>query len=129
MINSYKLLNSVVHFQNHEELLSNYIESGSALTITEKLPDMKSKRHVIAADNSCLFNAIIKGKKLNETADHLREIIANIIKSDPEKYNSTFLGKDSSEYCQWIRRSSTWGGEIECLIFLFFSSSSHFKYR
>lgn len=105
----------VVHYVNLEDNLSTYIQSGSALTVTEKLPDLTSKCYVIPADNSCLFNAIIKGKKLNETADHLREIIANIITADPTKYNSTFLGKEPSEYCQWIRRSSTWGGEIECL--------------
>lgn len=106
----------VVRYQSLEDKLSAYIDSGSAITVTEKLPDMGSKRYVIPADNSCLFNAIIKGKKLNESAHHLREIIANIITTDPVKYNSTFLGKEPVEYCQWILLPTTWGGEIECLL-------------
>lgn len=36
--------------------------------------------------------------------------------SDPQKYNSVLLGKANDEYCEWILKDTSWGGEIELMI-------------
>ena len=110
------------------DFLKDLLVTNSIITIKEDLLTLKPMRKVISADNSCLFNSIKVLIGLNEiTSDELRHIIVNIIQSDLIKYNSTFLGKTSSEYCDWIQQSTSWGGEIECIFYshsLFLSYSS-----
>ena len=56
----------------------------------------------IDSDNSCLFNSIgyLQDKSsFNEnTSQNLRNIIANYIKNNPEKYNQTFLNMENEKY-------------------------------
>jgi hypothetical protein len=120
-------------FQNIEDPLEKYIPNGSVIVIREKSPEPTARRYIIPADNSCLFHAIRVAKHLNDISDRsIREIISSVIRNDSEKYNSTFLGKDPSEYCEWILQPSSWGGEIECksrevLSESHISSSEHLK--
>lgn len=75
------------------------------------------ERVSIAADNSCLFNSIRYLLQLTDAdADYLRQIVANVIVSDPKTYNAEFLDKDPKDYVAWIMKSEHWGGEIEISI-------------
>ena len=38
------------------------------------------------------------------------------IENDPPKYTNVQLGRPPSEYCEWIKDDTTWGGENEILI-------------
>jgi hypothetical protein len=72
----------------------------------------------IMDDNNCLFRAIAR-TFLNEdlgTVRRLRELVANIIRSDPT-YDAAILGRPVEEYCKWIQRDGSWGGGIELAIF------------
>eukprot|EP00884_Botryococcus_braunii_P013131 jgi/Botrbrau1/21819/Bobra.0190s0036.2 len=75
-------------------------------------------RRTIAADNSCLFNAVgyVMEHSL-EQSQCLRRVIFDAVTSDPETYSEAFLGKDNAEYGEWIKDSSKWGGAIELSIF------------
>jgi hypothetical protein len=76
-------------------------------------------RIVVDADNSCLFNSVIKSlsnsrgfKKLN--AKDLRSMISDYILSHPTEFNKVVLeGKEPTEYCNWIKKPESWGGYIE----------------
>lgn len=46
----------------------------------------------------------------------MREIIAQHVINDKEKYNEAILGRSNPDYCDWIRKSSSWGGAIEVSI-------------
>lgn len=46
----------------------------------------------------------------------MREIIANAVSSDPEQYCEAILAKPNKDYCEWILKSSSWGGGIELSI-------------
>lgn len=111
-----------VDYEEESDLLSKYFTSGSVLTVRERINESESVhvrepiRRIIPADNSCLFHALIKTKGLDLQSDDLRDIVISIITSDIIQYNSTFLGKDPIDYCNWIRQSSSWGGEIELSI-------------
>ena len=74
-------------------------------------------RHIIPADNSCLFNAISYNLNSN-TAFHpeeSRQIVAGFILSDPTYY-TPLLEKPPDIYADWILKESSWGGEIEMTI-------------
>ena len=75
-------------------------------------------RHIIAADNSCLFNAIGYSKEGPgfDATNVYRKLIADTIDEDAETYTEAFLGKPPSEYKQWIQNVEKWGGEIEMSI-------------
>jgi len=74
-------------------------------------------RQVVPANNSCLFtsiNFVMKNGKLDlSSAPGMRQLIANIVRSDPSKYNEGFLGKSNADYCAWIMDDNSWGGAIE----------------
>lgn len=75
------------------------------------------ERHIIPADNSCLFTAInfcIEGQLGQH--EMMREIIVSTIMSNPELYNEAILEKDPVVYCDWIMQKETWGGGIELAI-------------
>ncbi|GAA0149468.1 cysteine protease [Lithospermum erythrorhizon] len=74
-------------------------------------------RRVIQSDNSCLFNAVGYVMDHNKSkAPELRQVIADTVASDPEKYSEAILGKGNQEYCAWILNPEKWGGAIELSI-------------
>ncbi|KAG8450951.1 hypothetical protein GDO86_003293 [Hymenochirus boettgeri] len=77
-------------------------------------------RRVVPADNSCLFTSIyyvVEGGVYDPAyAPEMRNLIAEIVASDPTSYCEAVLGKSNEEYCTWIRREDTWGGAIEVSI-------------
>jgi ubiquitin thioesterase OTU1 len=76
---------------------------------------MKAERINIAADNSCLFNAIYYLIE-KDTVLELRQIVACIILSNPDIYNSIYLGKEVESYIEDILSPDQWGGAIELQI-------------
>ncbi|XP_069489324.1 ubiquitin thioesterase OTU1 [Ambystoma mexicanum] len=114
------------------------IQSGDTLIVEEDTSktktDMASKpkiqesrdvlpglsRKVVPADNSCLFTSVyyvVEGGVYDPAcAPEMRNLIAQIVASDPESYCEAVLGKSNEEYCDWIRRDDTWGGAIEVSI-------------
>jgi ubiquitin thioesterase OTU1 len=73
-------------------------------------------RRVIDSDNSCLFNSIgfcMFGEKTLQ--QKLRTIVKEEIESNPGHYEP-MLEKPIDEYCEWIMRSTSWGGGIELYI-------------
>ena len=81
-------------------------------------PIRQIRRHVINADNSCLFNAI--GYLIMRNSDTLsiqyRKVIADEVTKNTTKYTPEVLGKPTEEYAEWIMNSDKWGGEIEMSI-------------
>eukprot|EP01038_Epipyxis_sp_PR26KG_P004213 gene4213-5987_t len=74
--------------------------------------DRKVIRRIIPADNSCLFNSI--SYLINSSNQiNYREIVVEMILSNPDKYSSVVLGKPVEEYLEWILNPDKWGGEIE----------------
>ncbi|XP_075471313.1 ubiquitin thioesterase OTU1 isoform X1 [Ascaphus truei] len=77
-------------------------------------------RRVVPADNSCLFTSIyyvVEGGVYDPACSReMRNLIAEIVASDPTCYCEAVLGKSNEEYCTWIRREDTWGGAIEVSI-------------
>ncbi|GAQ81675.1 OTU-like cysteine protease [Klebsormidium nitens] len=74
----------------------------------------KIVRRIIAADNSCLFNAVgyVMDHDLGKSQE-LRRVIANKVRSDPEQYDEAVLEKSNEDYCRWILDRQKWGGAIE----------------
>ncbi|WIA36141.1 hypothetical protein OEZ86_007487 [Tetradesmus obliquus] len=71
----------------------------------------------IAADNSCLFNAV--GYTMHHStnrAPFLRQVVSREVSSDPQKYSPVFLGMENAAYCNWITNPAHWGGGIELSI-------------
>lgn len=72
-----------------------------------------------------LRNSLLVSGKVNPSANsHMRQLVANIIASQPEEYSDAILGKPVKEYCKWIVDPSSWGGAIELAIL-----SSHFGFE
>jgi ubiquitin thioesterase OTU1 len=92
------------------------LESCDNSVVGNKKSFLKVERVSIPADNSCLFNSIRYLLGLSEDAMYLRQIIAQVIESDPTTYTQDFLDKDPKEYAQWILQPDKWGGEIEISI-------------
>ncbi|CAD7939530.1 unnamed protein product [Amoebophrya sp. A120] len=88
------------------------------------------ERHIIAADNSCLFNSILWNfgprhpKTRTQTGttmtpQALRGVCAQEIRGDPSKWDMLTLAecdKPSLEYADWISKSDSWGGFLEMMI-------------
>ncbi|KAF8059422.1 OTU2 [Scenedesmus sp. PABB004] len=71
----------------------------------------------IAADNSCLFNAV--GYCMHHAtnrAPFLRQVVSREVSSDPQVYSDAFLGMSNAAYCAWITNPAHWGGGIELAI-------------
>ncbi|CAL1277084.1 unnamed protein product [Larinioides sclopetarius] len=83
-------------------------------------------RHVVPSNNSCLFTSIYfilsNGNMDLDKSNELRNIIADVVRNNTEKYTTAFLGKPNQEYCEWIQNPAHWGGAIELAIL-----SEHFK--
>jgi ubiquitin thioesterase OTU1 len=77
-------------------------------------------RRDMPRDNSCLFHSIAyvcsnKGTGVAAAAA-IREIVANLVASDPAKYSTAFLASPNHLYQQHIMNPDTWGGGIELSI-------------
>ncbi|KAG0086918.1 hypothetical protein BGZ93_003335 [Podila epicladia] len=75
-------------------------------------------------DNSCLFNAIAYtlDPTMKSNIRGLRQIVAQAIEANPDTYPDVYLGRPRKDYCDWIRKDTSWGGAIELAIF-----SDHYK--
>lgn len=77
-------------------------------------------RKVVPANNSCLFTSIDcvmnDGKVELSSARQMRDLIAGVVMSDADTFNTAFLGKSNSDYCKWIMNEESWGGAIEISI-------------
>ena len=83
-------------------------------------PTTSLQRKVVPADNSCLFTAInycMSGSLVpSEHSAFMREVIANVVSSDQEKFSEAYLGRANQQYCTWILTKDAWGGAIEVQI-------------
>lgn len=78
-------------------------------------------KHIVPADNSCLFSSVffVLNGKVDDTgtsAPFLRQVIAETVANDPEKFCEAILGKPNADYCKWIQDDKSWGGAIEVAI-------------
>lgn len=81
------------------------------------------ERHIIAADNSCLFNSVaylLQSPGASTTPpQELRALVSGQISKDPERWDPVTLAessKTSLEYAEWITRSDSWGGSLELIV-------------
>jgi hypothetical protein len=82
-------------------------------------------RRKIAADNSCMFNAV--GYVMHAStskASWLRSVVAQEVSSDQQFYSAAFLGMANAQYCNWIMNPMNWGGGIELAIL-----AKHYNYE
>ncbi|CAJ1438455.1 unnamed protein product, partial [Effrenium voratum] len=71
-------------------------------------------RHIIPADNSCLFNSVAYA--MGDSSGELRDMVAAVVISSPDVWTEAMLGKDPEAYADWIMDSEHWGGGIELAI-------------
>lgn len=94
------------------------LSMADAAHTTQEPRQGKMARHVIDADNSCLFNSIayaLEGRATDK-APTLRETVAAIILSSPDVWTEVVLGKSPEEYADWIQSPEHWGGGIELAV-------------
>lgn len=117
--------------------------SGDTLTVNT-LPKAQNERsasipvskgpHLVRltapSDNACLFTSVlfcVDNANGHQPIDvkvvtnaiavaQVRELIASIVLSDPERYSEAFLGMPNERYCQCIQEPDRWGGGIEVAI-------------
>mmetsp|Transcript_6073 Transcript_6073/g.8434 ORF Transcript_6073/g.8434 Transcript_6073/m.8434 type:complete len:535 (+) Transcript_6073:172-1776(+) len=87
----------------------------------------KMERKRMPRDNSCLFHSIahVTDSESGEDLDRattMRSLAADIIKSNPDKYDSVFLEMENEDYINVVLDPNQWGGGIELQIF-----SRHFE--
>lgn len=46
-----------------------------------------------------------------ESSKELRELVGGLVLSDPDKYSTALLGRESGDYVQWLLKDDSWGGE------------------
>lgn len=116
--------NSPSLYESQTKSTKEVTETKASKTDTTKSSSMDKGvllRKVVPANNSCLFTSVFfvmeNGKFDLDCQKGMREIIAKTVKNDPVEFNEAILGKKNSEYCSWIRNSSSWGGSIEVMIF------------
>lgn len=134
--------------QENTVLATSGLRSGDLIILEEKQPDPENKseqekpsenvsrshvsenvndvpgilmKHVVPADNSCLFSSIhfVLNGKIDETASvasWMRQIIAEVVAQDRDNFSEAILGKPNDEYCKWILNDSSWGGAIELAV-------------
>eukprot|EP00929_Paragymnodinium_shiwhaense_P086553 TRINITY_DN47059_c0_g1_i1.p1 TRINITY_DN47059_c0_g1~~TRINITY_DN47059_c0_g1_i1.p1 ORF type:complete len:315 (-),score=70.31 TRINITY_DN47059_c0_g1_i1:15-881(-) len=102
------------------------LRSGESLIVREVEPQGAGGvlvRRVVDSDNSCLFTSVGYVALGGRThAPELRQVAADKIAADPDRYSEAFLAKSNPEYCQWIKKMESWGGAIELSVF-----SEHFQ--
>lgn len=77
------------------------------------------ERHVVPADNSCLFTAV--GYMMDDAhsmacAPLLRRVVVDHIRARGDEFTDPILGKPVAEYCTWLLNPTSWGGAIECTV-------------
>lgn len=129
---------SYIDFPNSTNL-SNVLTSGEVLVVSQDyshdeaiaraLNESVNKRFVplgedvlilreSSNDNNCLFHSICYVLDKQKTVHELRELVAEYILKNQKEYNSALLGRNSiKEYCDWILKTTAWGGGIELDIF------------
>ena len=75
----------------------------------------------VPGEGSCLFLSIdylINGGKLDlDSPGPMRKIVADAIRKDPAKYKDDIPdGSSAEDYCDWIMKTTTWGGRMELKI-------------
>lgn len=80
------------------------------------------KRKDMPKDNSCLFHSIAfitdeKNDTKESAAYPLRHLAAQIIASDPARYNTAVLGMPNANYLNVVTDPNQWGGGIELSLF------------
>ena len=45
----------------------------------------------------------------------MRELVAGVIISQPDKYTPAVLGKSQEDYIQWIMKDDSWGGSTNSI--------------
>lgn len=95
----------------------------NTLTTEETINELSGilMKHIVAADNSCLFtsiNFVLSGKvdESGEAAKYLRKLVAETILNERHNYDEAILGKPLEQYCSWIQNDTSWGGAIELAI-------------
>lgn len=79
---------------------------------------------VVPDDNACLFNSVgflFEHRIGSDVCDGLRQVVAEVIRNDPESYPDVVLGQPRDAYIAKILSPQTWGGAIELSIL-----SAHF---
>ncbi|SGZ22167.1 BQ5605_C022g09440 [Microbotryum silenes-dioicae] len=66
-------------------------------------------------DNSCLFRAV--GLLLAPEKVDLRQLVAEVIRNNPETWSEAVLGQPQESYINTILKPNSWGGAIELAIF------------
>lgn len=70
------------------------------------------EKEMIKADGNCLFNC--GSLAMEGTVDkpgEMRQLVASIMVSNPDKYSAQELGKDPQQYIEWLTSGpSAWGG-------------------
>lgn len=79
-------------------------------------------KRVVPSDNSCLFASVyylINGGEIIGTKQiqEMRQLVASVIRSQPEAYDEAVLERSNSKYCEWIVKDTSWGGAIELSVF------------
>jgi ubiquitin thioesterase OTU1 len=58
--------------------------------------------------NAALLILNINGGNIDLSYAHsIRQLIAGVVKSDPQTYSDAFLGRSNSSYCSWIMQDVT----------------------
>lgn len=65
-----------------------------------------------------MFFCLFSGKIDVTCGTYMRQIISEAVASDPDNYNEAILGRPNVEYCKWIEKSNTWGGNMNIKNFL-----------
>ena len=71
-------------------------------------------------DNHCLFRSFIRnisGKPTKNKIKKIRNILANYIEKEKDKYESFIYDTNFKNYCNLIKNTDKWGGELEILAF------------
>lgn len=79
---------------------------------------------VVPDDNACLFNSVgflFEHRIGSDVCDGLRQVVAEVIRGDPDSYPDVVLGQPRDSYISKILSPQTWGGAIELSIL-----SAHF---
>lgn len=66
-------------------------------------------------DNACMFNAISYAfmPHILVLPQELRVQVATHIADNPTLFSEAILGRPRSQYCEWIKLQTSWGGAIE----------------
>lgn len=75
-------------------------------------------QRVINDDNSCIFNAVAHGCNPVEPipAPSLRQLVAEVIRSDPERFSDVVLDMPREKYIHKVLDPNFWGGSTELII-------------